>query len=533
MITFLMRTLHLLLVAIGLRRFQPGTITYLATALIISIFASPAAHAACEPGQNQVSFYTDANFRGSCVVKTLGDYPNSGSIGLPNDSISSLRVGTGAQVVVCKDNDFQGDCILLTTDVSFLNDNRVGNDAVSSAKVQALGTNQCVPAANQVSFFTNANFLGNCVVKILGEYPNSGAIGLPNDSISSIRVGSSAQAVICKDNNFGGDCILITQDVSFLNNNQVGNDQVSSAKVQQRGATACPPGNFQVSFFTDADFLGSCVVKGVGAYASAGAIGLPNDTISSVRIGPNAQAVICKDNDFKADCILLTGDVQFLTGDRVGNDAVSSAKVQPLGTAECEPGPNQAAFFMHAGFLAPCVVKGIGAYAEASQIGLDNQSISSIKVGPGAMACTYDQDNFAGPAQTYTSGSSFLGSNNDLISSLRVQAAGTTCAEVRTPFISAGIEPFDVGSGFRLLHIRGNGFQAAEFVRLQITIKQGTANPITVNQQTTADASGDVDFKYTGTGGGVCNAGEIVSFQVQGSGLTSGKVSNVAQAGCS
>jgi hypothetical protein len=94
------------------------------------------------------------------------------------------------------------------------------------------------------------------------------------------------------------------------------------------------------------------VVKGVGVYASAGAIGLPNDSISSVRIGPNAQAVICKDNDFKGDCILLTSDVRFLTGDRVGNDAVSSAKVQPLGTAECEPGPNQAAFFMHAGSCA-------------------------------------------------------------------------------------------------------------------------------------------------------------------------------------
>jgi hypothetical protein len=99
----------------------------LATALIMSIFANPAAHAACEPGQNQVSFYKDANFSGSCVVKTFGDYPNSGAIGLPNDSISSVRVGTGAQVVVCKDNDFQGDCILLTNDVSFLNDNRVGN----------------------------------------------------------------------------------------------------------------------------------------------------------------------------------------------------------------------------------------------------------------------------------------------------------------------------------------------------------------------------------------------------------------------
>ena len=234
-----------------------------------------------------------------------------------------------------------------------------------------------------MSFFTNADFLGDCVVKDIGDYANSNAIGLPNDSISSVRVGSNAQAIVCKDNDFKGDCILLTKDVSFLNNDRVGNDQISSVKVQPLGTSACPPGNNQVSFFTDADFLGACVVKDIGVYASSGAIGLPNHSISSLRVGGGAQAIVCKDNDFKGDCILLMKDVSFLNNNRVGNDQVSSAKVQPLGTTECQPGNNQVSFFLHADFLAPCVVKGIGTYGNASQIGLDDRGISDDKGRPG------------------------------------------------------------------------------------------------------------------------------------------------------
>jgi hypothetical protein len=494
----------------------------------------PEAQAACEPGPNEVSFFKDAGFKGQCVVKEFGDFANSNAIGLPNDSISSVRVGTNAQAIVCKDNDFKGDCILLTKDVSFLNGNRVGNDQVSSAKVQPLGTAQCLPGSRQVSFFTNADFLGDCVVKDIGDYANSNAIGLPNDSISSVRVGTNAQAIVCKDNDFKGDCILLTKDVSFLNNDRVGNDQVSSVKVQQLGTTACPPGNNQVSFFTDAGFLGACVVKDIGVFASSDAIGLPNDSISSVRIGSNVQAVVCKDNNFRGDCILLTEDVTFLNNSRVGNDEVSSAKVQPRGTTECNPGSNQVSFFLHADFLAPCVVKGFGNYANASEIGLDDRGISGIKVGPGAIACTYNDNDFSGPVTVFSSSSAFLGSDNDKIASIRVQAAGTNCQEVLRPFVSAGIEPIAPGSDFQLLRIHGNGFQPAEQVRLQITTKSGNQNPVTVNEITTADQSGSIDFKFSGSGGGVCILGqpEQEAFQVQGTGLTSSKVSNVATAGC-
>ena len=57
---------------------------------------------------------------------------------------------------------------------------------------------------------------------------------------------------------------------------------------------------------------------------------------------------------------------------------------------------------------------------------------------------------------------------------------------------------------------------------------------MTVNEITTADQFGSIDFKFSGSGGGVCIVGqpEHEAFQVQGTGLTSSKVSNVASTGC-
>lgn len=54
---------------------------------------SASALAACEPTADQDSFYADANFLGICVVTGVGDFPTAKRIGLPNDSISSLKVG--------------------------------------------------------------------------------------------------------------------------------------------------------------------------------------------------------------------------------------------------------------------------------------------------------------------------------------------------------------------------------------------------------------------------------------------------------
>ena len=193
--------------------------------------AALAVSAGCAPGAGQVAFFTDANFRGSCSLRGAGAYPNPAALGVPNDAVSSVLIGSRAQAILCIDNDFGGDCIRLTTSTSLLA-GRVGNDTLSSAKVQALGTQECAPGPTQVGLFVHADFIAPCVVKNVGSYASPGQIGLPNDSISSLLVGSNAQVTLCQDNDFGGQCDHFDNDVDFLGNESIADNQASSASVQ-------------------------------------------------------------------------------------------------------------------------------------------------------------------------------------------------------------------------------------------------------------------------------------------------------------
>jgi hypothetical protein len=98
-------------------------------------------------------------------------------------------------------------------------------------------------------------------------------------------------------------------------------------------------------------------------------------------------------------------------------------------------------------------------------------------------------------------------------------------------FVNVGVQRPPGGLSF--LHISGDGFKPGEEVQLKITEKLGTGNPFSQTQQTTASSSGGIDFKFGGSGGGVCGGGlTLKTFQVQGTGLTSSKMSNIATTGC-
>lgn len=229
--------------------------------------------------------------------------------------------------------------------------------AFSSTQPLASQTFDCRPGPDEVAFFDDSNFHGACKSLGIGEYQTAFDMNMANDSISSIRVGSGVQTLVCQDGSFEGKCELITGDDPNLGNNTIGHDRISSAKVQVRGSsTTCRPSADQAAFFQNSNFGGACEVRGVGQYGSAIKIGVRNDSISSVRVGANVQAVLCRDTGFGGDCELLQGDDANLSNNKIGGDSLSSAKVQIRGQQDCVPNRDQVALFKHAGHLAPCII---------------------------------------------------------------------------------------------------------------------------------------------------------------------------------
>jgi len=98
-------------------------------------------------------------------------------------------------------------------------------------------TTSCNPNADQVAFFTDANYGVPCVVKGIGNYADPGAMGFANDSLSSIKVGSNVKLTLCRDDNYLGGCETFTSDDSNLSDNSIGDERASSAKVETRGGS--------------------------------------------------------------------------------------------------------------------------------------------------------------------------------------------------------------------------------------------------------------------------------------------------------
>ncbi len=68
------------------------------------------------PSDDEVLVFQGYDFTGPFSRLTKGGYPNSASIGLPNDSISSVRVGKNVRAVAYMNDGFDGDRLVLPSD---------------------------------------------------------------------------------------------------------------------------------------------------------------------------------------------------------------------------------------------------------------------------------------------------------------------------------------------------------------------------------------------------------------------------------
>ncbi len=194
----------------------------------------------CVPGQYQAAVFTDPNYGGSCVIKGIGEYPNPDSIGLPNDSISSIKVGSGANVRLCANDGLNSPCEYFSQDDNQLNYfDSMPDNATSSMKVEGGGpTTNCQPGESEVAFFMNENYQETCTIRGVGRYDDPSALGLPNDTISSVKVGARVRVRICDNNGNNSPCDQFENNVPDLTPTTVQNNRASSAEVTLKGGIA-------------------------------------------------------------------------------------------------------------------------------------------------------------------------------------------------------------------------------------------------------------------------------------------------------
>ncbi|PCC74108.1 Beta/Gamma crystallin [Nannocystis exedens] len=104
------------------------------------------------------------------------------------------------------------------------------------------------------------------------------------------------------------------------------------------------------------------------------------------------------------------------------------------------PGSGQVTVWQHAEFTGECCTLTVGDYADSASFKLSNDSISSLKVGPGVRAVLYEHGGFAGREATYeaSQGYAHLHEVSDETSSIRIVAS-----DPRVPYYYEGNYPYD------------------------------------------------------------------------------------------
>jgi hypothetical protein len=106
-------------------------------------------------------------------------------------------------------------------------------------------------------------------------------------------------------------------------------------------AQICEPNANQAAFYVDTDYRGACVVRGEGSYATLDRLGLPNDTVSSIKLGANVSVRVCEHIQFGGRCHMLTGSVLWMANTSIGDNSLSSyqviVSVRPVATPSPRP----------------------------------------------------------------------------------------------------------------------------------------------------------------------------------------------------
>lgn len=108
-----------------------------------------------------------------------------------------------------------------------------------------------------------------------------------------------AKITLYKDSNFGGRAFPVDQDISNLKDYGF-NDEASSCRIES--------GTWML--YKDSNFQGDISILGKGDYASSGAMGLSNDSLSSLRHYPEVSGptiLLFKDTNYRGRMVVLTG----------------------------------------------------------------------------------------------------------------------------------------------------------------------------------------------------------------------------------
>ncbi len=375
--------------------------------------------------------YQDCNYRGKSQLLRPGRY-NLDQIGFGAFQASSIKLYSGYKVVMYNSNEpgEGSQKIRLTNSVPCFGSD--WNDKVGSIVVEVDNTgggNYNQPSQQpsypsygngpQVILYEDCSLRGNNRSLNPGRY-NKWEMGIRSDALSSIRIPSGYSVTIYKDENFRGGSQTYYGNVYCLDG--AWNDQATSVVISGPGNNYNnynPPVNNNNNNYTSArdkiqvydqcDYGGASFAFSPGRYNN-NSLGIGSDRISSIRIPSGFRVTVYQNKDFNGYSRTFYGDEYCLDGQ--WNDQISSMIVDGPGTNNSNPnnsspgynyGNNNAGVNVY----TDSYFKGNHAVYNEGRHNLRGASvsnnISSMNIQPGYRVTVYEDFDFRGRSQTFTS----------------------------------------------------------------------------------------------------------------------------------
>jgi hypothetical protein len=194
-----------------------------------------------DPGPTQAYLYQEIDFGSICQVFGVGKVADMSTTSIGSDTVRSIKVGSDAVAILYGEVNFLTDLTVVINNISDLGTVPVGADNLSSLKVyhdpDTDSNNQCQtanPRKSQVFVYVDADFSGNCEVLKRRSDPTLENNFIGNDQLSSIKVGREVKVTLFTASDFSESSQTFKQNVTFVDTVNVPNDSVSSLRIKKR-----------------------------------------------------------------------------------------------------------------------------------------------------------------------------------------------------------------------------------------------------------------------------------------------------------
>ncbi len=426
------------------------------TCLILALAAVWLPLDAAAEHRGGVTVYAAGDFRGASET-FYDDVPNMKRTRVGNDHASSVRVAPGCSVILYAGGDYRGRSMLLERDLRSLSGTEVGNDAVSSLRVRCdrspVGDEDSIRG---VALYRDGGFSGRREIFYQDDSDlRNNRIGC---TASSVAVASGCRATLYSEPGYRGRSVELGNDVRNLGETRLGNDVAASIRVRcdgrrddrrddrwddhsddrhddrrdSGGGGGWNPwggrsdrndrGGGGVTLYAGGDFSGRSETF-YGDVDRLHGTEVGNDTVSSVRIDPGCRLELFEHPDYQGNSNVLTGDVPDMRRTSLGNDRASSLRLDCGRGGGYRDDRGGGVTLYQGGDFGGCSATFFRDVRNLSETPVGNDHASSVRVSRGCRVVLYRHSDFRGESVVLTRDAenlTYTAVGNDEVSSIEV-----------------------------------------------------------------------------------------------------------------